>query len=77
MDNTNQALERAITVAGGLSALADKIDQKPQTVNNWRSRGVPPERVLDVEKATADENGKPQVSRHELRPDIYPAEAAA
>ena len=77
MDTTTEALEKAITVAGGLSALAEKIDQKPQTVNNWRSRGVPPERVLDVEKATADESGKPQVTRSELRPDIYPAEEAA
>ncbi len=40
-------------------------------VVHWRNRGVPAERVLEIEAAT---EGK--VTRHELRPDLYPLEAA-
>lgn len=40
----------------------------PQAVGGWcRSGRVPAERVLDVERIT---NG--QVTRHQLRPDLYP-----
>lgn len=71
-------LERAIEAAGGLSALAASLKTKPQTVWNWHDRGIPAERVLDVERATVDsESGLPRVSRHELRPDIYPVEQVA
>lgn len=37
------------------------------TVSNWKERGVPAERVLDIERAT-----KGFVTRYELRPDLYP-----
>lgn len=70
-------LERAIGAAGGLTKLADKMKVSPQVVANWRSRGIPAERVLELERATADEAGMPQVTRHELRPDLYPNEPAA
>lgn len=60
------ALERAIAKAGGLTALAAAIKTTPQVVVNWRKRGVPAERVLDIEAATGG-----QVTRHDLRPDIF------
>jgi DNA-binding transcriptional regulator YdaS (Cro superfamily) len=67
------ALDRAIEIAGGLTALADRINQSPQTIVHWRKRGVPAERVLDVERATLDpDTGVPLVTRHELNSDIYP-----
>lgn len=62
-----EALEKAIEVAGGLSALADLIHTKPQVVLHWRKRGIPAKRVIAIEQATAG-----RVSRHELRPDLYP-----
>lgn len=59
------AIEKAIEVAGGLSALASKLGIKPPSVYEWKARGrVPAERVLDVESATG-------VTRYELRPDIF------
>lgn len=66
------AIERAIQIAGGVTALAEKVGAKsPQVVNNWRARGrIPADMVLKVEQATDG-----AVNRHELRPDIYPAEA--
>jgi len=60
------ALDRAITEAGGTAALARTINVTPQAVSQWDR--VPAERALAVEQATG---GK--VTRHELRPDLYPA----
>lgn len=65
-------LERAIEAAGGLSALADKIKATPQAVNNWRERGVPPERCRDIEAAVDG-----TVTCHDLRPDVFGERAAA
>lgn len=64
-------IDRAIKAAGGLGALAKTIGVSPQAVDKWRRKGVPAERVLAIEAATG-------VSRHDLRPDVYPrAEPAA
>jgi len=58
-------LERAIIAAGGLTKLAASLGIKKQAVAQWEK--VPPLRVLEVERASG-------VSRHELRPDMYPLE---
>jgi DNA-binding transcriptional regulator YdaS (Cro superfamily) len=73
------ALERAIEAAGGLTKLAAKLEVSPQVIVNWRKRNnVPAPRVLDVEAACVDEaTGEPRVTRHDLRPDLYPDERAA
>jgi len=67
MPMRDQALELAITEAGGTAALARAINVTPQAISQWDR--VPAERALAVEQATG---GK--VSRHQLRPDLYPAE---
>lgn len=74
-----KALERAIEVAGGLTKLADRLEVSPQVIVNWRKRGnVPPDRVLAIEAATVDaDSGLPAVTRHDLRPDLYPVEVRA
>ncbi len=52
----------------GLRPLAKKMGVSYQAVQRWFVRGrIPAERVLAVESATG-------ISRHELRPDIYPVE---
>jgi len=56
-------LERAIAAAGGLTKLAASLKISKQAVLQWEE--VPPLRVLAVERASG-------VSRHELRPDLYP-----
>jgi DNA-binding transcriptional regulator YdaS (Cro superfamily) len=57
---------KAAKAAGGQSALARLLRVTPQAVQKMCASGrVPAERVLEIEKATG-------VSRHELRPDIYP-----
>lgn len=64
-------LKRAIAILGGQSALARAVNVKQANVWHWlhKSKRVPGEFVLGIEAAT---NG--QVTRYELRPDLYPLE---
>lgn len=70
--NRHEALRKAIANAGGQSALARICGVSQAAVWDWlnRARRVPAEHVLSIEAATG-------VSRHALRPDIYPREVAA
>ena len=54
------------------TALAELIGVTQAAVSIWLSKGqaLPPEHVLAVEAATG-------ISRHDLRPDIYPRDDAA
>jgi DNA-binding transcriptional regulator YdaS (Cro superfamily) len=63
------ALKAAIDRAGSQSALARVLSISQQAVSGWVKRGseLPPQYVLAVEAATG-------ISRHDLRPDIYPIE---
>ena len=57
------ALVRAIENVGGLAGLAEPLGITVQAVSQWSE--VPPLRVIDVERLSG-------VSRHDLRPDLYP-----
>lgn len=59
-------LQRAVRGAGGVTKLARALGISHQAVLKWRR--LPAERVLEVERLSG-------VSRHELRPDIYPRAA--
>lgn len=63
------ALDRAKEQVGGPSGLARALATKlsPQAISQWKR--VPAERVIEVERVTG-------ISRHELRPDLYPTERA-
>lgn len=59
----NEAIERAIEIAGGPTALARSIGGlTSQAVSQWKK--CPPDRALDVERITG-------VSRHELCPEVF------
>jgi hypothetical protein len=65
----SHALEAARLKFGGDSGLARALgDISSQAVSQWRR--VPALRVLQVERASG-------ISRHSLRPDLYPSEGAA
>ena len=62
-----EALDLAVTRAGSQSAMARLCDVSQTAVWKWlnESKQLPAEYVLRVELATG-------VTRHDLRPDIYP-----
>lgn len=63
MSTKSDALKRAIAAVSKAETLANELGITPQALSQWET--VPPLRVLDVERITG-------VSRHELRPDLYP-----
>lgn len=66
-----EALEIAIEKAGGQTALARKIGKTQGHICKWLERKkVPANMAIPIEQATG-------VSRHDLRPDIYPKEQVA
>ena len=67
--DSDSALAKAVRHAGSQSAFGRMIGKRQSVVNDWlrEERPLPAELVLMVEKATG-------ISRHELRPDIYPIE---
>ena len=64
-----KALEDAIEIAGGQSALGRKIGRDQKAIWAWinTTQKVPAEDVIKIEAAV---DGK--ITRFELRPDIYP-----
>lgn len=64
-----EALLSACREYGSQQAMADDLGVTQPTIWRWlnQSKQLPPEYVLRVETATG-------VSRHQLRPDIYPIE---
>lgn len=83
MDKT--PVDLAIDAVGSLTELARRLGVDAQVVVNWRKRGIPVDRVPDVETATiprdqADkpvEGAEPRVHRSRLRPDkpnLFPPE---
>lgn len=66
------ALRLAIDRIGSQSELARRLSITQAAVSRWLSRraALPAEHVLVVEAATG-------VSKHQLRPDLYPPEIAA
>jgi DNA-binding transcriptional regulator YdaS (Cro superfamily) len=60
-------LEDAINKIGTQTKLAKLIGVRQSNISNWlyRDKKIPAEHVLAIEKVTG-------ISRHVLRPDIYP-----
>lgn len=58
------ATDKAIEKLGGLTEAAKRYGISTQAVQNWRTRGVPPARVKQIERDT-------NVRREDLLPDLY------
>ena len=56
-------LQKVIEKAGSQRALASALGVTDSAISQWKR--VPVRRVIDIETLTG-------ISRHELRPDIYP-----
>lgn len=62
------ALRLACDAVGGEARLAEKIGKTRSHISTWKQRGmIPAEMALPIERATG-------VSRHVIRPDLYPIE---
>ena len=59
-------IDSAAEACGGIGKLAALIDQSPQVVSNWRTRGVPIPQCPEIERATGG-----MVTRRHLRPDDW------
>lgn len=68
MEAPKTPLDRAIELCGGQAALAREIGTKQQNVAYWRTavKGVPAEMAPMIEEAVQG-----QVTRQELRPDVF------
>lgn len=66
----DSALAQAVRAVGSQSAFGRLISRAQPTINGWLKNDVqlPGEYVLRVEAETG-------ISRHDLRPDLYPREA--
>lgn len=64
-------LAHAVRIAGSQSAFGRLLGKRQSTIHSWLIGPgvVPPEHVIAVEAATG-------ISRHVLRPDIYPTDPA-
>jgi DNA-binding transcriptional regulator YdaS (Cro superfamily) len=64
---TMEALLRAVSLAGGQTALARRIGKTQSHVAQWLRRGrVGPTACIPIETAVGG-----QVTRYELRPDVF------
>ncbi len=61
------ALDKAIKIAGSQTALGRSCGVTYQAVQKWTLKGIPPEKVLPIYRATLG-----AVTPHEMRPDLYP-----
>jgi DNA-binding transcriptional regulator YdaS (Cro superfamily) len=62
-------IKTAVAKAGGQVAIAKQIGVCSQAVSRWFISGnIPAKRVIPIEKLTG-------ISRHDLRPDLYPRES--
>ncbi len=67
-NSITKSLEKIIAIAGSQTALAKELGIQQQAISEWLQKGtIPPHRVLKLEEIV-----KGAVTRHELRPDIYP-----
>lgn len=74
MDTNLHALKRAIELLGSQRKVADVVGVAQPTISWTISRGqrVPAEWCIPLEVAT-----KGEVTRHQLRPDLYPVEPSS
>lgn len=73
VDMEIKVIDKAISFFGEHGAqgrFADAMNVHPMVVSQWKKRQVPAEYVLTVEEVCEN-----TVSRHELRPDLYPKDA--
>lgn len=73
-----KALEKAVEIAGGQTALARRLQDlgfknvKQQSIHKWLTFGLPAKWIIPVERAVGG-----RVTRYQLDPEIYPQDLIA
>ena len=70
MEARRKGADLAIKAAGTLAGLAGSLGLTKGAIWQWRTNGIPAERVRKVSAVTG-------LAPHELRPDVFPAPALA
>lgn len=65
-------VNRICAALDGPAKAAKKLKITVQAIHKWKEFGVPAERVLQIERATDG-----SVTRHQIRPDLYPNDEAS
>lgn len=74
--NEEDAISRAVRIVGGQTAASRALGVSQPTVWDWVRKGrITAEYAIPMEKATAQAGET--VSRHDLRPDLYPIDERA
>lgn len=75
---SESALARAVRAVGSQSEFGRLIERRQSTVSEWlkKEAPLPAEYVLRVQKRL-EELGVTDLTKHELRPDLYPRESGA
>jgi DNA-binding transcriptional regulator YdaS (Cro superfamily) len=67
METTHQnPVEQAASILGGVDVLAKRCGVSPQAAYKWINKRVPADRCIQIETLTEQ-----QVTRYDLRPDIF------
>ncbi len=70
--DTNTTFKRLVKAVGSQTAIAKALGISSAAVHKWGQLGrIPAERVIQLERLAEG-----QVTRYEMRPDLYPDEAA-
>lgn len=63
----DEQLKKRIASIANQTEIANRLGHKPQAVQQWLKKRIPPQKVIPVCVALSW-----QVTPHELRPDLYP-----
>jgi DNA-binding transcriptional regulator YdaS (Cro superfamily) len=66
------ALKQAVTIVGGSVALAREIGVTSQAVGQWKICPVLRVRAVEAAVNRARKRAAKQITKHDLRPDVYP-----
>ena len=66
-DMMNRSLDEILDVLGGESAVAGQLGCGPSSVSNWKTRGLPKGRWVDLVTLGRERGVRPPISLDEVR----------
>ena len=66
-DMINRSLDEILDVLGGESAVASQLGCGPSSVSNWKARGIPKGRWVDLVTLGVEKGIRPPITLDEVR----------